>query len=84
MYIVMKNMPTPQIILNLPFLLIGFGIKALFFIALGYGRAYLSGIKRGYILCRESRKYPYSPSNFKNYVRIQLELWLNMIKRLTA
>ena len=84
MYIVMKNMPTPQIILNLPFLLIGFGVKALFFIALGYGRAYLSGIKRGYILCRESRKYPYSPSNFKNYVRIQLELWLNMLKRLTA
>ena len=83
MYIIMKNMPTLQIILNLPFLLIGFGVKAVFFILTGHGRAYLSGIKRGYLLCREGRKYPYSASNFKNYVQIQLELYLNTIKRFT-
>ncbi len=82
MYIIMKNMPAPQIILNLPFLLFGFGMKALFFIVKGHGRAYLSGIKRGYLLCREGRKYPYSPDNFGNYVRIQLELWLNAVKRI--
>ncbi|MCR5626324.1 MAG: glycosyltransferase family 2 protein [Lachnospiraceae bacterium] len=81
MYIIMKNMPTLQIILNLPFFIIGFGIKALYFIITGYGRAYLSGIKRGYLLCREGRKYPYSGRNFKNYVKIQLELYLNMFKR---
>ncbi|MBQ9549211.1 MAG: glycosyltransferase family 2 protein [Lachnospiraceae bacterium] len=81
MYIIMKNMPTPQIILNLPFLLTGFGLKALFFIFKGYGRAYLSGIKRGYLLCREGRKFPYSPENFGNYARIQLELILNMFRR---
>ncbi len=83
MYVVMKNMPTIQIILNLPFLLFGFGVKALFFIIKGYGRPYLSGIKRGYLLCRESRKYPYSSRNFGNYVRIQLELWFNAIRRFT-
>ncbi|XME02830.1 glycosyltransferase family 2 protein [Lachnospiraceae bacterium C1.1] len=83
MYIVMKNMPTIQIVLNLPLLIIGFSVKALFFVFKGYGREYLSGIKRGYLLCKEGRKFPYSGSNFKNYVKIQLELWLNSIRRFT-
>ena len=83
MYIVMKNMPWPQILLNLPFLFTGFAIKAAFFICRGYGRPYLSGIKRGYLLCREARKYPYSSRNFKNYARLQLELWLNIFRRFT-
>ncbi|MCR5527178.1 MAG: glycosyltransferase family 2 protein [Lachnospiraceae bacterium] len=83
MYVVMKNMPTLQIIINLPFLIIGFGIKALFFIFKGYGRAYLSGIKRGYILCRQGKKFPYSSRNFGNYVKIQIELWINAIRRFT-
>ncbi len=82
MYIIMKNMPALQILINLPFLIPGFGIKALYFIIRGYGRAYLSGIKRGYILCREGRKYPYSKKNLKNYCRIQLELWINCVKRI--
>ncbi len=82
MYIIMKNMPTIQIILNLPFLLAGFAVKVLFFTLIGHPRAYLSGLKRGYILCREGRKYPYSSRNFKNYVIIQLELWLNIFKRI--
>ncbi len=83
MYIIMKNMPTLQIILNLPLLILGFGVKALFFILTGHGRAYLSGIKRGYLLCREGRKYPVSMDHFKNYVVIQLELYLNTLKRFT-
>ncbi len=82
MYIIMKNMPTVQIILNLPFLLAGFSIKTVFFTLMGHSRAYLSGLKRGYLLCREGRKYPYSGRNFKNYVIIQLELWLNIFKRI--
>ena len=75
-------MPALQIIINLPFLLIGFMIKALFFIMIGHGRAYLSGLKRGYILCRQARKFPYSSVNLKNYFVIQLELWLNLFRRL--
>ena len=82
MYVIMKNMPTLQIILNLPFLLCGFLVKALFFTAMGHSRAYLSGLKRGYLLCREGKKYPYAKEHFTNYVRIQLELWLNIFKRI--
>ena len=41
-YVVFKNMPLLQLIINLPFILIGFMIKAMFFILKGYGREYLS------------------------------------------
>lgn len=83
-YVIYKNMPTLQIIINLPFFLIGFGVKALFFILKGYGREYLSGMKRGYLMCYQGRKFPYSGRFFKNYVRIQFELWFNMIRRLVG
>jgi GT2 family glycosyltransferase len=80
-YVIYKNMPVIQIIINFPLLFLGFFIKASFFIVKGYGRAYLSGIKRGYLLCNEGRRLEYSKKNFKNYVRIQLELWMNTIRR---
>lgn len=83
-YVIYKNMPLLQIILNLPFLLIGFGIKALFFILKGYGREYLSGMKRGYLMCVEGRKYPFDKRFIKNYCKIQLELWLNIFRRIAG
>lgn len=81
-YIVFKNMPLLQLIINVPFIFIGFMIKAFFFILKGYGREYLSGMKRGYLMCTEGKKYPYSSKYFKNYVKIQLELWLNTFRRI--
>lgn len=83
-YVIYKNMPALQIIINLPFFLIGFGVKALFFIFKGYGREYLSGMKRGYLMCVAGRKYPFDKRFIGNYCRIQLELWLNMIRRITG
>lgn len=80
-YVIYKNMPFFQILLNLPFLLMGFFVKALFFTFKGFGRAYLSGIYRGYLLCFKGRKLEYSNRNFKNYAKIQLELWINTIRR---
>ncbi len=81
-YVIYKNMPALQILINLPFFLIGFGTKALFFIFKGYGREYLSGMKRGYLMCVAGRKYPFDPRFIKNYCRIQLELWFNMFRRI--
>lgn len=81
-YVIYKNMPWLQIIINLPFFLVGFGIKALFFIIKGFGREYLSGMKRGYLMCTEGRKYPFDKRFVKNYFIIQLELWLNMFRRI--
>ena len=81
-YVIYKNMPALQIVINLPFFLIGFGLKALFFIFRGYGREYLSGMKRGYLMCVEGRKYPYDHAFIGNYCRIQLELWFNILRRI--
>ena len=81
-YVIYKNMPFLQILLNLPLLLTGFLIKTVFFTLKGYGRAYLSGIKRGYLLCHEGRRLEYSRSHLKNYARIQIELWVNTVRRL--
>jgi len=83
-YLIYKNMPLLQIFINLPLLLAGFGIKFLFFLMKGMGREYAAGIKNGIAL---SMKYPKEKFNWKYlgcYVRIQMELWVNTIRRLAG
>lgn len=80
-YLVYKNMPFLQILLNLPFLAAGFGIKIVFFTAKGMGREYLAGIKNGFSISRKDRKVPFTLKHLKNYCRIQLELWRNILRR---
>ena len=66
-------MPVLQIIINLPFLVAGFGIKILFFTLKGFGREYIAGIKNGFQI---------SKKNLSNYFGIQVELWVNIFRRL--
>lgn len=80
-YMIYKNMPVPQIILNLPLLLAGFGAKFAFFFLKGMGREYAAGIKNGFQISRKERKVPFLWKNFPNYVRIQKELLLNVVLR---
>ncbi|MDO4803563.1 MAG: glycosyltransferase family 2 protein [Lachnospiraceae bacterium] len=85
-YLVYKNMPTVQIILNLPLLVPGFLIKAAFFTAKGFGREYIGGIRKGFVLCgkgkKEGKKVSFKKKNIVNYIRIQFELWANCPRRL--
>lgn len=81
-YMIYKNMPFLQILLNLPFLAAGFLIKFLFFAAKGMGREYLAGIKNGFSISRKNKKVPFSAQNLPSYCKIQLELWINMFRRL--
>ena len=81
-YLIYKNMPILQIILNLPLLACGFAIKILFFFMKGMGREYLAGIKNGIQISKRERKVPFSMKNLPNYGKIQIELWVNMIRRL--
>ena len=78
-------MPVLQIILNLPFLVAGFLIKFLFFASRGYAREYLAGIKNGFSISRNGKKagkkVKFRLSNMKNYAKIQLELWVNLVGR---
>lgn len=85
-YLIYKNMPLFQMILNLPFLAIGFLIKIGFFFIKGYGKTYIKGIVKGMELCcsrkGKENKVKFSVKHLPNYVRIQLELWWNMIRRI--
>ena len=85
-YVVLKNMPLLQIILNLPFLLVGFAIKAFFFYRKGMGKAYLWGLRKGLLLglSKEGRKnrVRFRLKHCGNYVKIQLALWGNLIRRI--
>ena len=85
-YLIYKNMPAFQILLNLPILLFGFAVKAAFFYRRGFGGVYMRGIVNGFRLCRkgaeEGKKVAFRKENLPNYVRIQLELWVNCVRRL--
>lgn len=87
-YLVYKNMPPLQIILNLPFLFAGFAIKTLFFIKKGFGVTYIKGLCRGAALCfsKEGRaqKMRFERDRLYNYIVIQLELWRNIWYRLAG
>ena len=83
-YVIHKNMPVLQALVNSPLLLAGILIKALFFARKGFGHEYMTGIRQGLALSRRNPKYPYRINNTGNYLRIQLELWINMIRRITG
>ena len=78
-YLIYKNMPCWQILLNLPFLTAGFLIKLLFFAIRGMGREYLAGIKNGFQISRPDRKVRVC-GHQADYLRIQLELWRNLFR----
>lgn len=80
-YMIYKNMPFLQILLNLPFLAVGFGIKILFFAMKGLGREYLAGIKNGFQISMKGQKVPFSFSRIHYYMKIQVELWANIFRR---
>lgn len=83
-YLIYKNMPLLQIILNLPFLVVGFLIKFLFFAVKGMGKEYAAGIKNGFSISMKNKKVPFRIKHLPNYCKIQLELWINIIRRFRA
>lgn len=80
-YLIYKNMPFLQILLNFPFLFLGFLIKYLFFVRKGLGKDYIEGLQRGFRLCRAhpERKVVFQKEHLRFYGNIQLELWKNML-----
>ena len=80
-YMIYKNMPFLQILLNLPLLLFGFGVKLLFFSIKGLGSEYAAGIKNGFQISRKHKKCKFQMKHCTNYMKIQLELWGNVFRR---
>ena len=83
-FVIYKNMPVLQLILNLPFIFAGMIVKTLFFIKKGFAKEYWKGIVEGICNCHKCKKVPFMPRNLKNYLKIQLELWGNIIRILGA
>lgn len=83
-YIIYKNMPFFQILLNLPFLMAGFLIKTVFFIRKGMGKEYVTGLINGVKLSMspeaKKQKQKFSARKLKNYVSVQLLLWRNILR----
>ncbi len=81
-YIIYKNMPLAQRILNAPLLALGFLIKSLYFQKKGFGELYRKSLKEGFALAKsdagKKRRIRFEVKNLKNYIKIQLELWANM------
>lgn len=86
-YLIYKNMPFLQWLINLPLLIIGFAVKTLFFILKGMGGTYVKGLFKGIKLCAEdAQTVPGHKVKFKwkriiTYVIIQFELWVNIFRR---
>ena len=76
-----KNMPFFQLLLNAPLLLTGFLVKYLFFARKGFGTTYMKGLLEGIRMSLHGRKVPFHPKNLMNYLRIQLELWVNILRK---
>ena len=85
-YLIYKNMPPLQILINLPFLTAGYMVKTVFFIRKGLGAAYLKGLRQGFALCGSgragSKRIRFRRENLCHYFRIQMELWCNLWRRL--
>ncbi|MFI3211690.1 MAG: glycosyltransferase family 2 protein [Peptostreptococcaceae bacterium] len=81
-YVPYKNMPFIQLLINLPFLLLGFFIKYLFFIKKGFGKEYREGIIEGITTLNKVKKVKFKFKNLNNYLKIQCELIYNTFEYL--
>lgn len=84
-YLVMKNMPALQILVNLPFLCMGFLVKTIFFSRKKMGKLYVKGLAKGFQLSfsesGKNHKISFRWKHFPNYLLIQWELWVNLLRR---
>lgn len=84
-YLIYKNMPFLQILLNLPFLFAGYLIKLLFFTRKGMGSVYFKALSEGFKMATSakwrSRKVCFKWKRLSNYLWIQWELWFGLVRR---
>ena len=69
-----KNMPLLQLIINLPALLLGYGIKTAFFFKIGFGKDYIQGLKEGLSGIKNCKKIPFQLRHLPSYILIELGL----------
>lgn len=83
-YVAWKNMPFLQLLINSPFLLMGFLVKFLFFCRKRMGMLYIKGLCQGVKRCFSAdgrrARVPFRVKRMDNYLRIQGQLYLNIFR----
>ncbi|MDD2980160.1 MAG: glycosyltransferase family 2 protein [Hespellia sp.] len=74
LYLIYKNMPLLQLILNILPISLGFFVKALFFQKIGFGKDYREGFREGLHTMKHCKKVPFRIRNLFNYLKIESEL----------
>lgn len=77
-YLIYKNMPLLQVILNFLPLLLGWVLKYSFFKKQGFEKAFWKGLKDGIQTRKECRKVPFRLQNVGHYIRIEVEMIVNL------
>lgn len=80
MFLIYKNMPLLQLILNLPLIIPGILVKWLFFLRKGLAGDYRRGIREGIGRRHECRKVRFRMKHLGHYILIQWELWVNIFR----
>ena len=73
-FLIWKNMPVLQLIINLPFIAIGTLIKYLFFVKNGFGESYAAGFKEGIKNIRNCKKRSAKLSELPKFIYIEYML----------
>ncbi len=76
-YLIYKNMPFLQLLLNSPFIVSGWLIKLIFFLDKGMGKDYLAGTIEGLKGIRDLKKLSFKSVSLCNFVKIEIELMKN-------
>lgn len=82
LYLIYKNMPVFQIILNLPLILLGIIIKHVFYVKKGLGMAHIKGIMKGFskIFAGSQKRVRFGKKELFGSLKMQLELWINLAR----
>lgn len=78
-YVPYKNMPLLQLILNAPFLFLGFAIKYIFFKRKGFEKVYKEGLLDGINSLGKIKKVKFKLKHIFNYIKIEILLIKNTI-----
>lgn len=73
-WLIYKNMPFFQKLINFIPLAVGYFVKTLFFYKIGFGKDYLDGLKEGFHERKQCHKVPFQAKHIKNYIDIEIEL----------
>ena len=75
-----KNMPSWQLFLNAVPLALGFLVKAVFFICIGFGKDYLTGLREGFKTFRKRERVQFTPRRHMAALSIEFQLCINLFR----